>query len=39
MSANSLVQRALTNPWLHEQGVPDVRTLWMTLPYGPLARV
>jgi hypothetical protein len=39
MSANSLVQRALTNRWLHEQGVPDMRTLWMTLPYGPLARV
>jgi RNA-directed DNA polymerase len=39
MSANSLVQRALTNRWLHEQGVPDMRTLWITLHYGPLARV
>jgi len=26
MSANSVVQRALTNRWLHEQGVPDMRT-------------
>jgi RNA-directed DNA polymerase len=39
MSANSIVQRALTNRWLHEQGVPDMRTLWITLHYGPLARV
>ena len=39
MSANSIVQRALTNRWLHEQGVPDMRTLWITLHYGPKARV
>ena len=39
MSGNSIVQRALTNAWLHEQGVPDMRTLWITLHYGPLARV
>jgi RNA-directed DNA polymerase len=39
MSANSIVQRALTNHWLHEQGVPDMRTLWITRHYGPLARV
>ena len=39
MSANSLVQRALTNRWLHEHGVPDLRTLWMVLHYGPKARV
>ncbi len=39
MSSNSIVQRALTNRWLHEQGVPDMRTLWITLHYGPLARV
>ena len=31
MSGNSLVQRALTNRWLHEQGVPDMRTLWIVL--------
>ena len=39
MSANSIVQRALTNRRLHEQGVPDMRTLWITLHYGPKARV
>ena len=39
MSANSIVQGALTNRWLHEQGVPDMRTLWITLHYGPNARV
>ena len=39
MSANSIVQRALTNRWLHEQGVPDMRTLWIVLHYGPKARV
>ena len=39
MSANSIVQRALTNHWLHEQGVPDMRTLWITRHYGPNARV
>ncbi|MHC4816352.1 MAG: group II intron reverse transcriptase/maturase [Planctomycetota bacterium] len=39
MSANSIVQRALTNRWLHEQGVPDMRTLWIALHYGPKARI
>ena len=39
MAGNSIVQRALTNRWLHEQGVPDMRALWITLHYGPLARV
>jgi RNA-directed DNA polymerase len=39
MSANSLVQRALTNRWLHEQGVPDMRTSWIVLHYGPQARL
>ena len=39
MSGNSIVQRALTNRWLHEQGVPDMRTLWITLHYGPKARL
>jgi RNA-directed DNA polymerase len=39
MSANSIVQRALTNRWLHEQGVPDMRTLWITLHYGNKARL
>jgi RNA-directed DNA polymerase len=39
MSGNSIVQRALTNRWLHEQGVPDMRTSWIVLHYGPDARV
>jgi RNA-directed DNA polymerase len=39
MSSNSILQRALTNRWLQEQGVPDMRTLWITLHYGPDARV
>jgi RNA-directed DNA polymerase len=39
MSGNSLVQRALNNRWLHEQGVPDMRKLWITLHYGQKARV
>jgi len=39
MSANSIVQRALTNRWLHEHGVPDLRTLWIVLHYGAKARV
>lgn len=39
MSANSIVQHALNNRWLHEQGLPDMRTLWIILHYGPKARV
>jgi hypothetical protein len=39
MSGNSIVQRALTNRWLHEQGVPDIRTQWIVLRYGEKARV
>jgi RNA-directed DNA polymerase len=39
MSSNSIVQRALTNRWLHEQGVPDIRTQWIVLHYGVKARV
>ena len=39
MSGNSIVQRALTNRWLHEQGVPDMRKLWIVLHYGAKARV
>lgn len=34
MSANSMVQRALTNRWLHEQGVPDMHATWAALHYG-----
>jgi len=50
MSGNSIVQRALTNQWLHEcafanklrrhkQGVPDMRESWIKLHYGPNARI
>ena len=39
MSSNSILQRALNNRWLQEQGVPDMRKLWITLHYGPMARV
>ena len=39
MSGNRIGQQPLTNQWLHEQGVPDMRTLWIVLHYGPQARV
>ena len=39
MSGNSIVQQALSNRWLEGQGVPDMRTLWIRLHYGPKARV
>lgn len=39
MSSNRIVQQAMTNQWLEEQGVPNVRTLWIKLHYGPKARV
>ena len=39
MIANSTVQRALSNCWLHEKGVPDMRTSWIVLHYGAKARV
>ncbi len=38
MAGNSIVQRALTNSWLHERGVPNIRTLWITRYYGSEAR-
>jgi hypothetical protein len=34
MSGNSIVQRALTNQWLKEQGVPELRSRWIDLHYG-----
>ena len=34
MSGNSLVQRALSNEWLKEQGVPELRDIWIKLHYG-----
>jgi RNA-directed DNA polymerase len=39
MSQNELVRIALNNRWLEEQGVPDMRAIWMVLHYGPDARV
>ena len=35
MSANRLVQYALNNRWLEDQGVPDLRSLWIQLHFGP----
>ncbi len=39
MSSNRIVQQAMTNHWLEEQGVPNIRALWIKLHYGPKARV
>jgi len=39
MSSNRIVQQAMNNDWLEEQGVPNMRTLWIKLHYGPKARV
>jgi hypothetical protein len=39
MSSNRIVQQALNNHWLEEQGVPNMRTLWIERHYGPKARV
>ena len=33
MSRNSIVHHALTNRWLQEQGVPDMRATWIALHY------
>jgi len=35
MSGNSIVQRALNNRWLNEQGVPELRSFWIATHYGP----
>lgn len=34
MSHNSIVQQALSNRWLKEQGVPELRSIWIKLHYG-----
>jgi RNA-directed DNA polymerase len=39
MSQNEIVRYALNNRWLEEQGVPDVRAIWIVLHYGQNARV
>ena len=38
MSANSIVQRALNNRWLKEQGVPALRSIWLKLHHRDKAR-
>lgn len=38
MSANRIVQQAMTNQWLEEQGVPDLRTIWIRLHYPDASR-
>jgi len=39
MSSNRIVPQAMINHWLEEQGVPNIRTLWIKLHYGTKARV
>ena len=39
MSQNEIVRYALNNRWLEEQGVPDLRAIWIVLHYGPKAQV
>ena len=39
MSQNEIVRYALNNRWLEDQGVPDVRAIWLVLHYGKDARV
>ena len=34
MSGNGIVQRAMDNTWLEEQGVPNLRQHWIELHYG-----
>ncbi len=38
MSGNSIVQMALTNNYLLEQGVPDLRSIWIEIHYGKANR-
>ena len=39
LSQNEIVRFTLNNRWLEEQGVPDLRAVWIKLHYGPDARV
>jgi RNA-directed DNA polymerase len=39
MSQNEIVRHALNNRWLDEQGVPNMRAIWIVLHFGPKARV
>ena len=38
MSQNSLVRFALNNAYLKEQGVPELREIWIRLHYGGLPK-
>ena len=38
MSNNSVVQRAMTNKWLQEQGGPDLKAKWIALHYPEQAQ-
>ena len=37
MSQNEIVRYALNNCWLEEQGVPDMKAVWIVLHYGAKA--
>lgn len=39
MSQTEIVRFALNNRWLEEQGVPDMKAIWIVLHYGQDARV
>lgn len=39
MSRNTILSRALNNKRLKERGVPEMRSKWIVLHYGPKARV
>ena len=34
MSSNRILQAALNNAWLHEQGVPDLKAKWIAMHTG-----
>jgi hypothetical protein len=38
MSTDNIVQAALTNEWLSQQGVPDLTALWVAYHYPPPPR-
>ena len=39
MSRNSIVHKALSDAYLEQQGVPNLRNQWIKLHYGPKARI
>ncbi len=38
MSHNKIVHRCLNNEWLKEQGVPEMKEIWIKLHYGGESR-